>query len=48
MTPVGDDVYEAVIGPFTAAQSASVRVVAFDERGNAGGATTSLSVVAGP
>jgi RNA polymerase sigma factor (sigma-70 family) len=48
MTSVGDEMYEAVIGPFTSAQSTSVRVIAFDERGNAGGATTPLTVVACP
>lgn len=48
MTPVGNDVFEGVIGPFTQAQSASVRIVAFDDRGNAGGAATPVSVVACP
>lgn len=48
MTPVGNDVFEAVIGPFTRVQSASVRIVAFDDRGNAGGTTIALSVVACP
>lgn len=48
MEDAGNDMFEAVVGPFTSEQSTTVRVVAFDERGNAGGATTSLSVVACP
>ena len=48
MTDVGGDIFEAEIGPFTVAQTASVRVVATDELGNAGGATTPLPVVACP
>lgn len=48
MIAVGNDMFEAVIGPFTTAQSAEVRIVAFDERGNAGGATTPVTVAACP
>lgn len=48
MTDVGGDIFEAEIGPFTVAQTASVRVVATDELGNAGGATISVTVVACP
>lgn len=48
MTGVGNDMFEAVVGPFTVEQSATVRIVAFDERGNAGGATTTINVVACP
>jgi DNA-directed RNA polymerase specialized sigma24 family protein len=48
MNPVGSDMFEAVIGPFTAAQSASARIVAFDDRGNAGGATASVTVAECP
>jgi hypothetical protein len=48
MISVGSDMFEGVIGPFTAAQSASVRVVAFDVRGNAGGASITLPVNACP
>lgn len=48
MTAVGNDMFEAVIGPFTAERSATARIVAFDERGNAGGATTTVNVVACP
>jgi hypothetical protein len=48
MSDVGGDVYEAVIGPFTAAQSAEVRMVATDELGNAGGASVTVAVVACP
>ncbi|MFP4072405.1 MAG: hypothetical protein ACLFVZ_00070 [Actinomycetota bacterium] len=48
MTAVGNDMFEAVIGPFTVERSATARIVAFDERGNAGGATTTINVVACP
>lgn len=48
MVPVGNDMFEAVIGPFTTAQSTGVRIVAFDDRGNAGGATAPLTVVECP
>ncbi len=44
MTGIGGDVYEAVIGPFTAAQTASARVIAIDELDNAGGATVIIEV----
>jgi hypothetical protein len=46
MNPVANDIYEGVVGPFTAPQNGGVRVVAFDEAGNAGGATAALTVVA--
>lgn len=46
MGPVGDDFFEGVIGPYEAVGSDTVRVVAFDVRGNAGGATISVAVVA--
>jgi hypothetical protein len=48
MIPVGNDIYEGVIGPFTIAQSAAVKVVAIDERGNAGGASITVGVIACP
>lgn len=48
MSSIGDDMFEAVIGPFTAVQTAEARVVAFDERGNAGGASTQVAVVECP
>jgi hypothetical protein len=48
MISVGNDMFEGVIGPFTAAQSATVRVVAFDEWGNAGGASITVPVTACP
>lgn len=48
MDAVGNDIYEGVIGPFTSAGAAEVRVVAFDERGNAGGASVTVNVVACP
>lgn len=44
MEPVGNDMFQAVIGPFTITGTIDVRIVAFDERGNAGGATTTVSV----
>lgn len=48
MTEVGDDIFEAEIGPFTTVQTASARVVATDELGNAGGASIDVPVVACP
>lgn len=48
MLDVGSDMFEGVVGPFTAPQAGGVRVVAFDEVGNAGGATAPLTVVACP
>ncbi len=48
MTATGDDIYQAVIGPFTTQGAASARVVAFDDRGNAGGAAISITVDACP
>ncbi len=48
MLDVGNDMFEGVVGPFTAPQAGGVRVVAFDEAGNAGGATAPLTVVACP
>lgn len=48
MAPVGDDMFEGVVGPFTVPGTVDVRVVAFDERGNAGGATTQIAVVECP
>ena len=48
MESVGNDMYEAVIGPFTTVQTAEARIVAFDDRGNAGGASASVAVVACP
>jgi hypothetical protein len=48
MESVGNDMFEAVIGPFTNVQTAEARIVAFDDRGNAGGASTSVAVTACP
>jgi hypothetical protein len=48
MIPVGNDIYEGVIGPFTVAHSAVVKVVAIDEKGNAGGASITVGVIACP
>lgn len=48
MNSVGNDMFEGVIGPFTAVHTATVRIVAFDDRGNAGGATATVAVVACP
>ncbi len=45
MNPVGNDTYEGVIGPYETTGSDSVKVVAFDVKGNAGGAFVSLAVV---
>lgn len=45
LSSVGNDMFEGTIGPFTTAQTAEVRVVAFDDRGNAGGASATVSVV---
>jgi hypothetical protein len=45
MTEVGDDLFEAVIGPFSTAGTAEARILAFDERGNAGGASALVTVV---
>ncbi len=48
MDDIGDDIYQTVIGPFAAAQTADVRIVAFDDRGNAGGAVVSVNVLPCP
>jgi hypothetical protein len=48
MAPAGEDMFDAVIGPFTVVTTTDVRIVAFDERGNAGGATTQVAVVECP
>lgn len=44
MEPAGNDIYEAVIGPFSTTGAEEVRIVAFDERDNAGGATITVTV----
>lgn len=44
MSPSGDDVYKAQIGPFSAEGSASVKVVGYDILGNAGGASIAVTV----
>lgn len=46
MDGVGGDIFEARIGPFRSPQTASVRMVATDELGNAGGTTIPVEVVA--
>lgn len=48
MSPIGGDVYEASIGPYSAAGTDSVKVVAFDSRGNAGGASISVTIAPCP
>lgn len=48
MTEIGDDIFEAEIGPFTTVHSAQVRMVAIDELGNAGGTTIVVPVLACP
>lgn len=45
MNPVGNDIYQGVIGPYEVTGSDSVKVVAFDVRGNAGGADVAVAVV---
>lgn len=48
MNAVGNDMFEAVIGPFSAVQRAELRIVAIDERDNAGGANITVDVIACP
>ena len=48
MNSIGDDMFEAVIGPFSTAQTADLRIVAFDALGNAGGAGVTVTVVPCP
>lgn len=48
MNPVGDDVYSGVIGPYQSAGSDSVKIVAFDVRGNAGGAAVVVTIAGCP
>ncbi len=48
MSPIGGDVYEASIGPYSAAGTDSVKVVAFDSRDNAGGASISVTIAQCP
>ncbi|MEA1903299.1 MAG: hypothetical protein U9N56_07220 [Actinomycetota bacterium] len=44
MSAVGEDIYEAVIGPFVVSGAAAAKVLAVDIHGNAGGATISITV----
>lgn len=44
MQPVGEDIYEGVIGPFDVARTDSVKVVAYDVLENAGGASISVPI----
>lgn len=46
MNPVGNDIYQGVIGPYEVVGSDTVKVVAFDVRGNAGGASVTVTVAA--
>jgi hypothetical protein len=48
MGPVGNDIFEGVIGPFVNPQTAAARIVATDQFGNAGGATVEVVVAACP
>lgn len=48
MSLVGGETYEGEVGPFTVVQAATVRIVATDEFGNAGGASVTVNVVACP
>lgn len=44
LEPVGEDIYEGVIGPYEIEGSDSVRVLAYDIHGNAGGATITVTI----
>jgi hypothetical protein len=48
MEAVGEDMFEVVVGPFTVVGTTEVRIVAFDERGNAGGASAQVAVAECP
>lgn len=48
MTDAGNEIYEAVIGPFATARVADIRIVATDELGNAGGTGITVDVAACP
>ena len=48
MTTAGDDIYRATIGPFDGAGSASAKILATDEFGNAGGFTMTIPVAVCP
>ena len=48
MTTTGDDIYRATIGPFSDAGSASAKILATDEFGNAGGFTMTIPVAVCP
>jgi hypothetical protein len=48
MVAVGTDMFESVVGPFTAEGNTDVRVIAFDDRSNAGGATVVIEVLPCP
>ena len=48
MTTTGDDIYRATIGPFASAGSASAKILATDELGNAGGLMMTIPVAVCP
>ena len=48
LNPVGDNMYQGVIGPYEVTGTDSVKVVAFDVRGNAGGAAVNVTAIACP
>ena len=48
LNPVGNDIYQGVIGPYEVTGTDSVKVVAFDIRGNAGGAAVNVTATACP
>ena len=48
LNPVGDDIYQGVIGPYEVTGTDNVKVVAFDVRGNAGGASVNVTATACP
>jgi hypothetical protein len=48
MEAVAEDMFEVVVGPFTVVGTTEVRIVAFDDRGNAGGASAQVAVAECP
>lgn len=48
LNPAGDDIYQGVIGPYEVTGTDGVKVVAYDVRGNAGGASVNVTATACP
>lgn len=44
MIDVGNEIWEGVVGPFSSVATETIRIVAFDEYGNAGGAALTIDV----